>query len=168
VPNAKTPVAIAVDTSLADSLRILPDRSAPAPRIAAAKGDIMIVTDDLTLVFSLRHDLLRGGYGLTWTNNFWVALSYLNDRVFAGVVLDLRVESIEERFIPQFFEEYEGRSSSGAKVLLSAGPLGSGLRSQLQDQGHQVVPASSPARVVVKALQLPEHAEWNIRSAVDQ
>lgn len=138
---------------------------ADGERTGAAKGSILVLTEDLSLVVALRHGLLRDGYDLIWNNNFWLALSDLHDTRFKALIFDLRANSVEERFVVQFLEEYE-HGSSGKKVFLASPSSSAPLRRQMTKLGHAVISDPVAAPDVIQALDLAQKLTWNIRSSL--
>jgi len=116
-------------------------------------GEVLIITDDLNLVLSMRQDLLALNYDLTWTNNFWIAMSYLRSRVFSSLILDLAVESVEESFVLHFLEEYEERSD-GYKLFLKNNQTSALLERQIKDRGHKILSNPLSSDLLVGHLEL--------------
>jgi hypothetical protein len=120
---------------------------------SVSRGNVFVLTEDLSLVLALRQSLLEIRYDLTWTNNFWIGLSYLHNGAYRALVLDLGVRSVEERFISHFTEEY-GRNSRGNKVLSAPCPIPAHLRRLAEARGYVVLDNGPSAAAVVKALGL--------------
>ena len=81
--NSDEPIAAHQEAKAGKARRPEPlARREPMPR----KGEVLILAGDLSLVLGLRQELMLLGYDLTWTNNFWVAMSYLHTRTFASLV----------------------------------------------------------------------------------
>ena len=116
-------------------------------------GEVLILTDDLDLVLSLRHDLLLRRHDLNWTSNFWLAMSYLHNHRFAALVFDARVRSVEEEFVPDFVEEY-GRGSKGKRIFLPAPDMSPVLRRLLREKGCLVLEKAFSTADLVQGLEL--------------
>lgn len=117
------------------------------------RGEVLLLTDSLPLVLELRQALLDENYDLTWTNNFWLAMSYLQERQFAGLVLDMRVDSVEERFVVQFIEEYD-QHSQGKRIVLGAAALSPAARRSNEKMGQLLYPHSASGCDLIRALEL--------------
>jgi len=131
---------------------------------ARRRGEVLLLTESLRLVLEMRERLLDCEYSLTWTNNFWLAMSYMHERRFCGLVIDARVESVEERFLLQFMEEYDERSQ-GEKVLLAAPCLSESLRRQSRQRGHRLLGIQVSAPDVLRALGMldsPGKDTWHL------
>lgn len=123
---------------------------APAER---NKSEILIVTDDVSLVYALRFSIADYLYGVTWTNNFWVAMSYLHSQTFSAVVVDMRVDSVEEKYLLQFVEEYE-KQSRGRKIFLTADTTSTALIRQIRNRGHVIMDKLLSISELVQALEI--------------
>ena len=123
---------------------------AQRPR-APSEGDVLVVCDDLALVFDLRQALLDHGLNLTWTNNFWIAMSHLETGHFSSLILDMKAESVEEDFVHHFVEEYD-RLSTGKKIFLGAERESAAFRRQLHEAGCLVWTQMPSARDLSQAL----------------
>ncbi len=126
---------------------------APYPLYGEKHGEILFVTEDISMVYALRFSVALHSIGVTWTNNFWVAMSYLHNQSFDSVVVDLSVESVEEKFLLQFIEEYEIQSR-GKKILLSNDATSSALTRQLRRRGHRVLKEPRAVEDLVEALDI--------------
>jgi hypothetical protein len=118
---------------------------------APSEGDVLVICDDLTLVFDLRQALLDHGLNVTWTNNFWVAMSHLETSRFSSLILDMKVESVEEDFVHHFVEEYD-RLSTGRKIFLGAERGSAAFRRRLHEQGCLVWTQMPSAKDLSQAL----------------
>lgn len=125
--------------------------------IETMKGNVLILTEDLSLVFSLRHNLMQNGYDLTWTNNFWLALSYLHENIFDALVFDLKVSTVEERFVPHFLEEYD-LSSRGKRIFLASSSSSAALRRQMAKQRDVIFSTRHSVPDLVEALELTSNS----------
>ena len=103
-----------------------------------ALSEILILTDDVATVYSLRFAVAEHSIGVTWTNNFWVAMSFLSAQSFASLIVDMRVDTIEEKFVLHFVEEYE-RRSYGRKIFLACDTLSPALRRRIRERGHEML-----------------------------
>ena len=79
--------------------------------------EVLVVSETLDLAMDLRRLLRTQEYDLTWCNNFWTALSFVHTQRFCGLVMDLGISSMDDRYFGSFLEEY-GLASWGPKVLL--------------------------------------------------
>lgn len=131
-------------------IRILPEVREP---VAKSRGEILILTDDLNLVLPLRYNLLLRHYDLNWTSNFWLAMSYLHSHRFSSLIFDMRVRSVEEKFVPDFVEEY-GRGSKGKRVFLATGDMSPVLRRLLREKGSLVLEKVFSSGDLVEKLEL--------------
>jgi hypothetical protein len=128
-------------------IRVLPEVHEP---VVKSRGEVLILTDDLNLVLPLRYDLLLRHYDLNWTSNFWLAMSYLHNHRFSSLIFDMRVRSVEEKFVPDFVEEY-GRGSKGRRIFLATDDISPILRRLLREKGNLVLESVlSPAELVEK------------------
>ncbi|NQU43188.1 hypothetical protein HQ520_07870 [bacterium] len=127
---------------------LLPSRSDP---VEETRGEVLIVTERVEMVLPLRHGLLAHRYDLVWISNFWLAMSYLHSSRFVSLIFDMDVESVEERFVMYFLEEYE-KISSGRKIFLSSGTTSVAIQRQLQEKGHLVLDRHAPPEDLVRRV----------------
>ena len=132
------------------NIRILPETRQPFPE---SIGEVLILTDDLDLVLSLRYDLLLRRHDLNWASNFWLAMSYLHSHRFAALVFDMRVRSVEAEFVPDFVEEY-GRGSKGKRIFLPTPDMSPILRRLLREKGSLVLDRDFCPTDLVERLEL--------------
>lgn len=125
----------------------------PSPVETPRRAEILLVTDDVSMVYSLRWAVAGRHLDVLWTNNFWVAMSYLHDHSFASLVVDLRVESVEEKYLLHFVEEYEQRSR-GRKVFLAGSSTSPVLKRIFQEQNLCLLEDRKSIRDLVRALAL--------------
>lgn len=138
-------------------VRVAPNELRRRPRrgrrLHPKRGEALFITNDLDLVLSMRHALMPMHFDLTWTNNFWVAMSFLRTRMFSALYLDMDVESVEEQFVPHFIEEYD-EFSGGHKVFLASRSLTKAMRRQIVEQGHVVFDVSQPPEELIRAFAI--------------
>jgi hypothetical protein len=121
--------------------------------VEPTQGKALIVTDNIHLVLPLRICLLRERHALTWSSNFWMGLSYLRHNRFAGLIMDLRVQGIEERFVPDFFDEY-GRRSHGNRIVLFDNAVSESLRRLLRERDCRLLNRDIAADELAQNLEL--------------
>ena len=113
---------------------------------------MLVLTEDVVLVLGLRYALLQHGYDLSWTNSFWMALSYLHARGFSSLIVDMNAGTIEDRFVTHLVEEYD-RASTGAKVFVAAAAASPALRRVLgRNRRHVMLDDRGSAESVMAAL----------------
>ena len=111
-------------------------------------AEILVVTEDVSLVYGLRFGLAGRAVGVMWTNNFWVALAHLSLQPFASLIVDLSIGSVEPDFVQHFLEEYEHRGF-GERIFMAAASAPPCLRRLLADRGARVLEeAASPERLM--------------------
>lgn len=117
--------------------------------------EILAVTNDMSLVYALRLFATRIGLGVQWTNNFWMATSYIHTSSFAALVLDDRLDSVEERYVLDFMSEYD-KTSQGKKVLYSHEATPKHLKRLISERGDKCIEANAPIEDLLEALDIPQ------------
>jgi len=117
-------------------------------------GELLVVTEDASLLFALR-ERISGleGWTLRWENHFWTALASLPKNRYAGLVLDMRISSLEEKYILDFVQEYSKRSD-GLKLFLSGSNTSNTIKRMLKRQGSIVLKGQHHFESLIKLFGL--------------
>ncbi len=133
---------------------LLPEHKQQCPRIKNDPGEMLVVTEDSTLLFALREKISGlEKWTFRWENHFWTALASLSQNQYAGLVFDMRINSLDEKYIIDFVQEYSKRSN-GLKLFLSGSNTPNSIKRMLKRRGSIVLKGQHNFETLIKLLGL--------------